>query len=56
MPVILETAASTGQLIMATLIGFATIVALITKFKLHPFLALAIGSLVVGAIAKLSQA
>ena len=54
MPVILETAASTGQLIMATLIGFATIVALITKFKLHPFLSLTIGSLVVGAIAKLS--
>ena len=53
MPVILETAASTGQLIMATLIGFATIVALITKFKLHPFLSLTIGSLVVGAIAKL---
>ena len=54
MPVILETAASTGQLIMVTLIGFATIVALITKFKLHPFLSLTIGSLVVGAIAKLS--
>lgn len=54
MPVILETAASTGQLIMVTLIGFATIVALITKSKLHPFLSLTIGSLVVGAIAKLS--
>ena len=54
MPAILETAASTGQLIVAAIIGFATIVTLITAFKLHPFLSLTIGSFIVGAIAKMS--
>lgn len=54
MPVILETTASTGQLIAAAIIGFAIIIALITKFKLHPFLSLTIGALAVGAIAQLS--
>ena len=54
MHVIFETTASTGQLSVAAIIGFATIVTLITKFKLHPFLSLTIGSLVVGAIADLS--
>ncbi|MDU5026563.1 MAG: gluconate permease, partial [Cutibacterium avidum] len=43
MPVILETTAGTGQLIAAAIIGFAIIIALITKFKLHPFLSLTIG-------------
>ncbi|MGK2350443.1 gluconate:H+ symporter [Cutibacterium sp. V947] len=56
MPVILETTAGTGQLIAAAIIGFAVIIALITKFKLHPFLSLTIGALVVGAIAQLSLA
>ena len=54
MPVILETTAGTGQLIAAAIIGFAIIIALITKFKLHPFLSLTIGALAVGAIAQLS--
>ncbi|MEH0338763.1 gluconate:H+ symporter [Cutibacterium namnetense] len=54
MPAILETAASTGPLIVAAIIGFATIVTLITAFKLHPFLSLTIGSFIVGAIAKMS--
>ncbi|BDY01946.1 gluconate:H+ symporter [Cutibacterium avidum] len=54
MPVILETTAGTGQLIAAAIIGFAIIIALITKFKLHPFLSLTIGALTVGAIAQLS--
>ena len=54
MPVILETTAGTGQLIAAAIIGFAIVIALITKFKLHPFLSLTIGALTVGAIAQLS--
>ncbi|MCP2378638.1 gluconate permease [Cutibacterium modestum 31N] len=54
MHVIFETTASTGQLSVVAIIEFATIVTLITKFKLHPFLSLTIGSLVVGAIADLS--
>jgi GntP family gluconate:H+ symporter len=44
-------AAGTGQLIAAALIGIAVIVLLITRFKVHPFLSLTIGSLVVGAVA-----
>jgi GntP family gluconate:H+ symporter len=43
--------AGTGQLITAALIGIAVIVLLITVVKLHPFLALTIGSLLVGGIA-----
>jgi GntP family gluconate:H+ symporter len=43
--------ASTGVLITAALVGIAVLVVLITVFKLHPFLALTLGSLVVGAIA-----
>ena len=43
--------AGTGQLITAALIGIAVLVVLITFFKLHPFLALILGSLAVGAIA-----
>lgn len=43
--------AGTGQLITAALVGIAVLVVLITWFKLHPFLALILGSLTVGAIA-----
>ncbi|MGH3499005.1 MAG: GntP family permease [Nocardioidaceae bacterium] len=41
----------TTQLIIAALVGIAVIIALITHWKLHPFLGLIVGSLVVGAIA-----
>jgi GntP family gluconate:H+ symporter len=44
-------AAGTGHLVLAALVGIAVIVVLITRFKIHPFLGLTIGSLVVGAIA-----
>jgi gluconate:H+ symporter, GntP family len=47
---------SPGRLIPAALIGIALIVLLITYYKLHPFLSLTIGSLVVGVIAGLSMA
>jgi GntP family gluconate:H+ symporter len=43
-----------GLLITAALVGIALIVVLITRFKVHPFLSLTIGSLVTGAIAGLS--
>ncbi len=46
-----EAVAGTGQLITAALVGIAVLVVLITFFKLHPFLALILGSLAVGAIA-----
>ena len=49
-------ASGTGQLIIAALIGIAVIVLLITRFKVHPFLALTIGALVVGAIAGMPMA
>ena len=49
-------ASGTGQLIAAALIGIAVIVLLITRFKVHPFLSLTIGSLVVGAVAGMSMA
>jgi GntP family gluconate:H+ symporter len=49
-------AAGTGQLIAAALIGIAVIVLLITRFKIHPFLSLTIGSLIVGAIATMPMA
>lgn len=45
-----------GQLILAALVGIAVIVLLITRFKLHPFLALTIGSLLVGAIGRMNLA
>ena len=38
---------SGARLIIAALVGIALIVVLIARFKLHPFLALTIGSLVV---------
>ncbi|MRJ76874.1 gluconate transporter [Aeromicrobium sp. SMF47] len=46
-----EAVAGTGQLITAALIGIAVLVIAITYFKLHPFLALILGALTVGAIA-----
>jgi gluconate:H+ symporter, GntP family len=45
---------SGARLIIAALVGIALIVVLITRFKLHPFLALTIGSLVVAGIAGLA--
>ncbi|MFC9680981.1 gluconate:H+ symporter [Streptomyces sp. NPDC056948] len=45
------TSAGHAQLGIAVLAGIAVIVMLITKFKLHAFLALTIGSLALGAIA-----
>ncbi|PVU82203.1 gluconate transporter [Cellulomonas sp. WB94] len=45
------TDAGSTQLILAALLGIAVIVVLITKFKLHPFLSLTIGSISVGALA-----
>ena len=40
-----------SRLIPAALLGIAVIVLLITKFKIHPFLGLTLGSLTVGAVA-----
>ena len=48
--------ASGTRLVVAALIGIALIVVLITWFKVHPFLALTIGSLVVAGIAGLAVA
>ncbi|MEU2111160.1 gluconate:H+ symporter [Streptomyces sp. NPDC019507] len=45
------TSAGNAQLGIAVLAGIAVIVVLITRFKLHAFLALTIGSLALGAIA-----
>ncbi|MFT2017969.1 GntP family permease [Streptomyces sp. 796.1] len=45
------TSAGHAQLGSAVLVGIAVIVLLITKFKLHAFLSLTIGSLVLGAVA-----
>ncbi|MGI8614607.1 MAG: hypothetical protein ACR2KL_11795 [Nocardioidaceae bacterium] len=41
----------TLQLVLAALVGIATIVVLITTVRLHPVLALILGSLVVGIVA-----
>jgi len=48
--------ASGARLIVAALVGIALLVVLITRFKVHPFLALTIGSLVVAGIAGLAVA
>lgn len=40
-----------SRLVPAALLGIAVIVVLITRFKLHPFLGLTLGSLTVGAVA-----
>ncbi|MGX1816768.1 GntT/GntP/DsdX family permease [Streptomyces albidoflavus] len=45
------TSAGNAQLGIAVLVGIAVIVLLITKFKVHAFLALTIGSLALGAFA-----
>nr|WP_206323457.1 gluconate:H+ symporter [Streptomyces sp. HNM0574] len=45
------TSAGSAQLGIATLVGIAVIVLLITKFRVHAFLSLTIGSLVLGAVA-----
>jgi GntP family gluconate:H+ symporter len=42
------------RLIMAAVVGVAVIVVLITQLKVHPFLALALGSGVLGAVAGMS--
>ena len=46
-----EPIAPSAQLVVAALVGIAVIVLLITVAKLHPFLALTIGSLVVALVA-----
>jgi GntP family gluconate:H+ symporter len=51
-----ETSASDGQLVTAVLLGIATVVVLITWLKVHPFLALIIGSGVLGSVAALAPA
>jgi len=43
--------AGNGQLVLACLIGIATVVVLITAAKVHPFLSLILGSAVLGAVA-----
>ncbi len=40
-----------GRLVPAALLGIAVLVLLIVRFRLHPFLALTLGSLTVGAVA-----
>lgn len=45
------TSAGSAQLGIAVLAGIAVIVVLITKFKLHAFLALTLGTLVLGSVA-----
>jgi GntP family gluconate:H+ symporter len=45
------TDAGSAQLVVAALVGITVIVLLITVLKLHPFLSLTIGSLVVGVVA-----
>ena len=47
--------ASGTRLVVAALVGIALIVVLITRFKVHPFLALTIGSLVVARVAGLRR-
>ena len=51
-----EPASGTSQLVLAALVGIAVIVVLITRFKIHPFLGLTIGALLVGAIAGMPMA
>ncbi|MBW9205542.1 GntP family permease [Mumia sp. zg.B53] len=49
-------AAGTAQLVTAALIGIGLIVVLIVWLKVHPFLALTLGSLTVGAVATMPLA
>ena len=48
---LVEPVAAGGQLVVAALLAIGLIVALITFFKLHPFLALIFGALTVGIVA-----
>jgi GntP family gluconate:H+ symporter len=50
-PPALTHSGSQGQLLFAALLGIAVIVVLITRLKLHPFLALTLGSMVLAAVA-----
>ena len=50
-PPVVEPVAPGWQLVVAALLGIGLIVVLITAAKLHPFLALIFGSIVVGAVA-----
>jgi GntP family gluconate:H+ symporter len=45
-----------ARLIPAALLGIAVLVVLIVRFKLHPFLALTLGSLTVGAVSGVAMA
>src|ERR671939_1936681 len=45
--------AGTAQLVLAALLGIAVVVVLITMLKVHPFLALILGSAVLGIVAAL---
>lgn len=47
---------SSGWLVSAALIGIALIVVLITYFKVHPFLSLTLGALLVGIVGRLPVA
>ncbi|WP_226355418.1 SLC13 family permease [Pseudonocardia sp. ICBG601] len=47
--------ASAGRLVTAALVGIIALVLLITRFSLHPFLALTIGSLLVAGVAGMSM-
>jgi GntP family gluconate:H+ symporter len=48
------TTAGNGQLVLAALVGIAVIVVLITWLKMHPFLALILGSAALGLVAWIS--
>lgn len=48
------TTAGNAQLVIATLVGIATIVVLISALKVHPFLALILGSAALAAVAMVS--
>jgi len=45
------TDASNGQLVLAAILGIATVVLLITLAKFHPFLGLMLGTAVMGVVA-----
>ncbi|MEJ8278539.1 SLC13 family permease [Pseudonocardia spirodelae] len=47
--------AGSGRLLTAALVGIVALVLLITRFSLHPFLALTIGSLLVAGVAGMSM-
>src|SRR3954451_21920840 len=59
MTLLADTVDHTGnnwQLILAALLGIATVVLLITVLKVHPFLSLILGSAVLGAVAAVAPA